>query len=127
MLKRFAAAASVASVAIAGASLTVILIPAFTVERFGRVMSVWCVVPAVWGLWAMITPKSWIPQRLPTWGAILGVIAGALAIFVLDLPSEIAGTTLQMWMRLVGMLLPIAGYFLLWMAVRAAYRVLAQP
>ena len=84
-------------------------------------------VPLAWGLWAMLTPKSWLPQRLPPWGAILGLIAGLLVMFVLDLPGQVIGEPLTPWLRGIGVLLAIGVYYLLWLLVRRAYRALTAP
>jgi membrane associated rhomboid family serine protease len=63
-------------------------------------------------------------QRLPTWGAILGVIAGLGAAFVLNLPSRILGQAVPAALREVGVVVIVVFYFLLWMLVRAVYRAL---
>ena len=82
MLIRFAAAAVVASVAIAlGATLA----PFFFVvnlEGFANVTRLWCVIPALWGAWAMLAPRAWVPARLPLWGSILGLLIGAVVLLV---------------------------------------------
>jgi drug/metabolite transporter (DMT)-like permease len=87
----------------------------------------WCFAPLVWGLWAMFTPPSWLPQRLPIWGAILGLIAGLLAFFGLNLPLRVFGLTVSVIVRGAGVLVIVVIYYLLWMLVRVAYRVLGTP
>jgi protein-S-isoprenylcysteine O-methyltransferase Ste14 len=127
MMQRFASASAVASVAIALAAGGLRLNPVPSLESRYLLVSIWCVVPLAWGLWAMLTPKSWLPQRLPRWGAILGLIAGLLVVFVLDLPAQFRGEPLPAWLRGVGVLLAIGIYYLLWLLVRRAYRALAAP
>jgi hypothetical protein len=91
MLRRFVAGSAIASVGIACAAFTVSVIPGLTWQRAYPLALVWCFAPLAWGIWAVLAPSSWVPQRLPTWGAILGVIAGLGAAFVLNLPSRILG------------------------------------
>lgn len=74
----------------------------------------------------MLTPSAWMPERLPLWGAILGLIAGSLAMFVLNLPSRILGETVPAALRGVAVLVMVLFYYLLWMLVRTAYRSLAS-
>ncbi len=122
MMQRFAAASAVASVLIALAAGCLRLIPVPTLESRYLATSMWCVVPLAWGLWAMLTPKSWLPERLPLWGAILGLIAGLLEVFVLDLfrgePLPLQG---------IAVLLEIIMYYLLWLPVQRAYQALTAP
>jgi hypothetical protein len=127
MMRRFASAGAVASVLIALAAGGMRLIPVPTLESRYLVTSIWCVVPLAWGLWAMLTPMSWLPHRLPLWGAILGLIAGLLVMFVLDLPGHVIGEPLTPWLRGIGVLLAIGVYYLLWLLVQRAYRALTAP
>ena len=127
MFRRFAAASAVASVAIGIAGLAVSLLPIGSAPRFYVVLRIWCLAPLIWGLWAMVTPKSWVPQRLPLWGAILGLIAGLFAVLVLNLPLRIVGVDLSVPLRGLAVLIAVAFYYLLWMLVRVAYRSLAPP
>jgi hypothetical protein len=75
----------------------------------------------------MLTPKSWLPQRMPIWGAILGAIAGLLAVFILDLPTRFAGEPAPAWVQGVGLAVAVGGYYLLWLVVRRTYRTLGAP
>ncbi|HEY4684073.1 MAG TPA: hypothetical protein VIH17_12620 [Candidatus Acidoferrales bacterium] len=125
MFQRFAAGSAIASMAIALAALVVLLIPILSFQSIYPLPVIWCMVPLVWGLWAMIAPKAWVPQRLPLWGAILGLIAGVFGAFVLNLPSQFAGQTVSALLRGLGVLIAVVLYYLLWMLVRAAYRLLA--
>ena len=126
MFRRFDAACGVVSVPLAIAALVLFLVFGSS-SRFHLLTHVWCFVPLIWGLWAMATPKAWVPQRLPLWGAILGLILGVFLLLVLNLPSRVRGEELSLALR--GFYVPIfAGfYYLLWMLVRIAYRSLAPP
>ncbi|MCX6549668.1 MAG: hypothetical protein NTY02_01450 [Acidobacteria bacterium] len=120
MFYRFAAACSVASVVIAALAL-MSLLPGLPLEGAWTLTTVWCFVPAAWGLWAMFAPARWVPDRLPLWGAILGVAAGIVGGPVLDIPSRIGGPSGLRWLALVtGPLL----YYVLWLLVASAYRSL---
>lgn len=125
MLQRFASASAVASVVIAAAAGILRVPPVPDLETRYLATSLWCMVPLVWGLWAMLMPASWLPQRLPLWGAILGLIAGLLGVFVLNLPARISGVPMPAWTKALAVLLAIGLYYLLWLLVRRAYRALA--
>jgi fructose-specific phosphotransferase system IIC component len=127
MFRRFASSSAIASMAIALAVLVVVLTPAQTQQRIYPLTVVWCFAPAAWGLWAMLAPRGWVPQRLPLWGAILGLIAGFLAAFVLNLPSRVTGETLPSTLRGLALVIIVVLYFFLWMLVRVAYRSLSAP
>jgi hypothetical protein len=121
MLRRFAAASSVASVIIASGALVSLLPPRWSPADARVLTTAWCFVPLAWGLWAVLAPTSWVPRRLPLWGAILGVIAGIVAGPVLDLPARLAGVRDTRWITLiVGPVL----YYVVWLLVPVAYRSL---
>ena len=80
MLQRFAAASSVGSVIIAIGALVSLLPPRWPPADALVLTTAWCFVPLAWGLWAVMAPTGWVPRRLPLWGAILGVVAGAAAL-----------------------------------------------
>jgi hypothetical protein len=126
MFCRFAAGTAVASVAIAFAALVVSLTPGLTFERVYPVPILWCFVPWAWGIWALLTPSSWMPERLPLWGAILGLIAGSGAAFVLNVPSRFLGQAGSLSTRGGTVLVLALFYYLLWMLVRTAYRSLVS-
>jgi len=126
MFRRFAAATAIASAALGVATLVVLVVPGVPLERFAPVLLLWCLVPGVWGLWAMLAPRAWVPERLPAWGAILGVLPGTLALFVLNLPSRVSGVAVPAGYRAVGLVVLVLFYYLLWMLVRAGYRALAK-
>lgn len=119
MIIRFAAAAAVASVVIALGSLTLLLIPLPTRPAGPYLITtVWCFVPVVWGVWAMVAPRAWPLGRLPIWGAILGLIAGTMAAFVLDLPAQVMGVNLTVLQRTLVLPVATALYYVLWILVR---------
>lgn len=124
MLCRFAAATATASMVLAIASLVVLALPV-PLERFTPLLSLWCVAPAVWGLWAMLAPRDWVPGRLPLWGSLLGVVAGILAMLVLDLPARVRGLPVPLPYRVGGVAVLTVFYYFLWMLVARAYRALA--
>ena len=127
MFQRFAAASAIASMALGLAALVLLVITGLSLQRFYPVTIVWCVMPLVWGLWAMLAPNAWVPQRLPWWGAMLGLIAGLFVAFVLNLPFRVFGETVPTLLRGVGVLALVVFYFVLWILVRLAYRSLADP
>jgi len=126
MFQRFVAASAIASVVIAFGALVVVLAPALTLQRIYPLTIIWCFVPLAWGIWALLAPTAWVPQRFPLWGAILGLIAGSLAAFVLNLPSRILGETVPFTWRGLAVVVMAAFYYLLWLLVRNAYRSLAS-
>jgi hypothetical protein len=127
MLRLFASAAVVASVLIAllAGGLRLTSDPGIEVRYF--LTSIWCVVPVAWGCWALLTPRNWLPQRIPMWGAILGAIAGMMAVFVLDLPGRFAGQPFPSWLRGIGVLFAAGVYYVLWMIVRRVYGSIVVP
>lgn len=126
MIKRFASASAVASVVIAVAAASLRVRPVPDLETRYLATSLWCLAPLAWGLWAMLAPKSWLPERLPLWGAILGLIAGSLGVFVLNLPARISGVPMPVWRQALTVLLFVGIYYLLWLGVRRAYRALGS-
>lgn len=126
MLIRFAAAATVASVAIALGSLLVPFLLIFNPEGFGLVTRLWCLLPALWGVWAMFTPRAWMPGRLPQWGAILGLLLGAVALLIFNLPARAFYLHLPAQVRIGGVLLAGAFYYLLWLLVRKVCLAMTQ-
>jgi len=127
MFRRFASGSAIASMAIAFAALVVLLTHGPAAQRFYPLTIVWCFAPLAWGLWAMIAPSTWVPQRLPIWGGILGLIVGLLVWFVLNLPARVLGATLPVILRGVGVVVVAVLYYLLWMLVRVTYRSLSTP
>lgn len=124
MFRRFVSASAIASIGIAFGALVILLMPTVTRERIYPLTVVWCFVPAVWGLWAMLAPAGWVPERFPQWGVILGLMAGVLVVFVLNLPSRVFGVTVPVILRGVGVVAAVVFYYFLWMLVRVAYRSL---
>jgi len=126
MLQRFASAALVATIAIAVAALVILLSPGITLRDASPVLLVWCFAPCVWGLWAMVAPQDWVPQRLPMWGAVLGLIGGIFALFVLNMPQRILKLTFPASARVVAIFLVAAVYYAVWMVVARVYRRLSN-
>ncbi len=122
MLRRFAAASAVACIALAVASSVILVISGLSPQRFALLLAMWCIAPSVWGLWAMLAPSKWTPERLPVWGAMLGVVAGLMAAFVLDLPSRIAGFHVAVTARFLGLVVLTVFYFILWTFVRTVFK-----
>jgi hypothetical protein len=125
MIQRFASACLVGCVAIAIAVTLAFATQLVSSQRFYLVLAIWCAAPCIWGLWAMLAPATWVPQRLPLWGAFLGIIAGTLAAFVLNMPARVLGLNLSVAARGAALLVMVAFYYCLWMIVRAAYRHLS--
>ena len=126
MFQRFAAGTAIASIAIAIAAIILSLTPGLKFERLYPITILWCCVPLAWGVWAVLTPSAWMPNRLPLWGAFLGLFAGSMAIFVLDLPSRFLGQPVPIPARAIAVLVGTLLYYLMWMLVRAAYRCLTN-
>ena len=126
MLRRFAAASAVASILI-GIAITVVSLvaPSDQLPRLFPVLRVWCLVPALWGIWAMLAPRAWVPERLHWWGGILGILLGVLIMLVLNIPEQVLGEAIPLAYRAAAAIAITVGYFLLWMLVRQAWRALA--
>jgi hypothetical protein len=125
MWRRFVSASAVAAIAITVPALVVFLLPAEGREKFQIMTHVWCFAPAAWGVWAMLAPARWVPERLPLWGSLLGLLAGLMVTFLLDMPARILGAPVPLVWRIVPVVALVVVYFLLWMLVRAAFRSLA--
>jgi drug/metabolite transporter (DMT)-like permease len=125
MFQQFAAGTSIASIGIAIAAITLSLIPGLKFERIYPITILWCCAPLAWGVWAVLTPSTWMPKRLPLWGAFLGLFAGSMAAFVLNLPSRFLGAPVSILARATLVLFITLFYYLLWMLVRGACRCLA--
>ncbi|MBZ5707222.1 MAG: hypothetical protein LAN63_17890 [Acidobacteriia bacterium] len=126
MFPRFAAGCAIASMAIALGALVMVLTPGLTFERIYPLTIIWCMAPLAWGVWALLAPATWVPQRLPLWGAILGLMAGLLAAYVLNMPSRVLGETLSVAGRAVVVVVLTVFYYVLWMLVRVACRALTS-
>jgi hypothetical protein len=125
MFKRFVAGSAVGALLIAVAALALVSLPGLALPRTWPLTLMWCFVPAAWGLWAVLTPRSWVPGRLPYWGAILGFIGGLTNALVLDMPFLVFRKYVPMearWGMVAG---ATVGYYFLWMLVRAALNSIA--
>jgi hypothetical protein len=117
------------SVAGSAMGALVIGLAALALASFGPALStawpltaVWCFVPLVWGIWAMLIPRAWFPERLPYWGAILGCVAGTMCAFVLNLGPRVFGLNASIAWRVTEVATMTVIYYFLWMLVRATYR-----
>lgn len=122
MFRRFASASAIPAIAIPIVLLVIVLTHTLTVPKAYPLTTLWCFAPLVWGVWAAIAPKSWVPQRLPIWGAILGLFAGLFGTFVLNLPHVLFDHELTMTWKLALVAGLVVLYFILWVFVRAGYR-----
>ncbi|HTS09811.1 MAG TPA: hypothetical protein VMP68_29870 [Candidatus Eisenbacteria bacterium] len=122
MLIRFASGSLVACIVTAIASLATLIFFGLNPQRFALILAIWCAVPCLWGLWAMLSPSDWVPRRLPIWGMILGIVAGVMATFVLNLPSRILGVILPNPTRALVVLLAGVFYYVLWIVVSIVYK-----
>lgn len=68
MLLRFASGSLVACIATAIASLLTLMFFGVNPQRFASILAIWCAVPCVWGLWAMLSPSDWVPTTLANLG-----------------------------------------------------------
>ncbi|HEU4892639.1 MAG TPA: hypothetical protein VFT47_13880 [Vicinamibacterales bacterium] len=121
MVRRFAAASSVASMVIAIGALASLLATRWSPADVRVLTTAWCFVPFAWGLWAALAPSRWVPQRLPLWGAILGLAAGIVPGPILDVPRRLGGLPDLRWITLI--VGPIF-YYLIWLFVPVTYRSL---
>ena len=110
-------AATVAACALALAGCA-----AWAFPKLHRMPALWCFVPLVWCIWAVLAPKEWVPERLPLWGAVLAVIGWLGGVMIVNVPSRVAGLELPVLTRALAGVPLAALYYLLWMAVRAVYR-----
>lgn len=125
MFKRFVAGSAVAALLIAVAALALVSLPGLALLRTWPLTLMWCFVPATWGIWAVLAPRSWVPGRLPYWGAILGFAGGLTNALVLDMPFLVFRKYVPMearWGMVIG---ATVGYYFLWMLVRAALNSIA--
>ena len=128
MLHRFVSASVVASVAIAiGAVALLIAKHIWTLHNVHQLAMLWCCVPLLWGVWAMLTPRAWMPKRLPWWGAILGVLVVIGGGFILNMPLRITGVQVSVAVRVLGGVLAVVLYYVFWLVVRIVYVDLRGP
>ncbi len=125
MLQRFVSAVIVPAVGIAFAAAIVFVIPILTIQQAAPLLLLWCCAPLLWGLWAMFAPSGWVPNLLPQWGALLGLILASIAVLVLDLPHLVFRQSWPLALRLIAPLFGAACYYGLWMIVAVVYRRLA--
>jgi hypothetical protein len=112
------------AVIIAVADLVLVSSAGPALPRMWPLITIWCVVPFVWGFWATLAPQSWVPARLPLWGGILGFIAGVMSGFVIGLPFRIFAIPVSLVTRFAVLAVMTVAYYFLWMLVRFAYRKL---
>ena len=121
MFRRFVAASSVGVFVIAVAACALVLFGA-DLSKAWLLTAIWCFVPFVWGIWAILTPRDWFPRRLPLWGAVLGLLAGTTGALLLNMPMRIFAFDLSLAWRIVAIVVMTVVYYGLWMLVRKAYR-----
>lgn len=126
MLRRFASAGVIPALAIPIILLAIFLTRTLTVPKAFPLTTLWCFAPLIWGIWAVLAPSSWVPKRLPIWGAFLGLLVGLFAMFVLNMPHVLLDADLSVVWRVVIVVGIVVLYFILWMLVRAAYRSLSS-
>lgn len=90
-----------------------------------RITTAWCILPFAWGAWVALAPRSWVPDRLPLWGAIFGLLLATIVLMVVNMPQQVFAVQWSPAVRAVGVVLAAGVYYLLWMPVRAVYRALA--
>ena len=125
MFKRFVAGSAVGALVSAVAALALAFVAGSSFPRTWPLTTMWCFVPLAWGIWAAITPRAWLPEHLPYWGAVLGLLGGTMSAFVLNLPSRVFEVPVSIAVRSVMVVAVTVLYYLLWMLVRAAYQSLA--
>jgi hypothetical protein len=126
MLRRFASGATVASIAVSCAAMMIQFLPSEIRAHAYPILLAWVCLPTIWGLWAMLAPKNWLPERLPLWGSFLGILAGIAAVFVVDAPKIVFGFEWTLGSHCGVVLMFAALYFLLWTAVRGVLHSLAR-
>ena len=127
MFRQFAAASVVAGVAVGCATIFVLAMPGLGDQKSTPLLALWCVAPLVWALWAAVAPASWVPRRLPLWGALLGLLAGFLGAFALNMPLRVLGVALPVAWRGALAVVIAAFYYVLWLFVRTAYEAFSPP
>ena len=128
MLQRFVSASFVASVVIAFAAVGLFVAKhVWTLRDVHQLALIWCCLPLIWGMWALLTRRSWMPERLPRWGAILGLLAVISVGFILNIPLRLTGVYVSIPLRMLGGVLAIALYYLFWAVVRIVYLDLRGP
>lgn len=125
MFRRFAAASAVASILVGIAvAVATVIVPSDQLPRLFPILRVWCLVPVLWGVWAMLAPRAWMPERLPWWGGILGVLLGLFIMIVANIPEQVVGEPVPVMFRAAAVVVLAVVYYLLWMLVRLAWRAL---
>jgi hypothetical protein len=118
MIKRFVSAAAIASAVIFPLAIFMRLNPELPVESRYLLTTIWCLLPVIWGVWAVIMPKSLLLKHIPLWGALLGLIAGVVIVFVLRIPMQLMGEALTGLFKGVLLLAAIVLYYALWHLVK---------
>ena len=126
MLSRFVSAAAVASVLVALAVAVIGLSPVLSFAKVYPMPIAWCVLPLVWGIWAAILPQRWARPGLPLWGGTLGLMAGVLALVVLNLPSVVFQIAVPLTFRLLGVLVLTLLYYFFWVLVELVHETLEK-
>ena len=120
-LSQFSIACSVVATIVAPLAFLFYLSDEIPGDAHILLLTVWCILPFVWGVWAILIPSNWLPNRLPHWGALLGIILGAILILGFNFPYLIFELELSILIRILAILVIGAVYFLLWMIVKILY------
>ena len=81
----------------------------------------WCMLPMLWGVWALLTPASWWPGKLAVWGGILGLIVGLSVMFLLRVSDRVLGMRFPTTGKVIAIMTITLLYAVLWMVVRLVY------
>ncbi|HUK46979.1 MAG TPA: hypothetical protein VLW06_05280 [Terriglobales bacterium] len=128
MFKRFVAASAIAAILVPVAVIVLTMVAGPQFPRAWPLLTLWCFVPFAWGFWAMLTPREWFPERVPLWGAILGLVLSSFGAFVLDIPARIFETPISVAGSAVLVAAITALYYFVWMIIRSAYaKLVAVP
>ena len=126
MIKRFAAAATLPVILISLGALILQFNQDLAGSNRFLLTSIWCFVPFAWGVWGVLTPGTWLPKRLPLWGAVLGLIAGITAVFIVNAPERIFMEPISTVSKGIVVIAAAGVYYILWHVVRWIYTSISK-